>query len=89
MIRKIITRKCIISNEIKDRQKLIRVVLLKSGQIIVDSQIPGRGAYIDPKPKFIKPLLKRKALHKKFKTNVSMKIYEQLISKMQGDNDGR
>jgi len=70
----------IISGQKKDKDQLIRIVKTKDGSIYVSDTIKGRGAYIkkDASPEEIK----KKVLHRAFRTNVEEKVYEEVIKKI-------
>ncbi|WKX02536.1 YlxR family protein [Candidatus Mycoplasma mahonii] len=79
-----IKRKCIVTNQILDISKMIRVVRLKNGEFKVNSLVPGRGAYIINDSNFIDEIKRKKVLNKSFKTNVSSSIYKELEKIMKG-----
>ncbi len=84
MLKKNNMRKCILTNEIKSKDELIRIVRLKDGTFEVNSEAKGRGAYVSRDPELVEKLLKHKVLHKTFKTVVSNKVYEELVTKIKG-----
>ncbi|NQZ66003.1 MAG: YlxR family protein [Mycoplasmatales bacterium] len=75
----IISRKCIITQKVIEKSKLIRVVRLKNGSYEVDSNSPGRGAYVSRDKKNIEIIERKRPLNRAFRDNVDKKIYAQLI----------
>lgn len=84
--RKVPQRKCIVTNEMKPKEDLIRIVLNKDGLIFVDptGKQNGRGAYVSKEVSIIEKAEKTGALNKQFKTKVDTKIYEQLKQLISG-----
>lgn len=78
--RKIKIRKCVVCNEQKGKEELIRVVKDKNDNIEIDhtGKANGRGAYICKSKVCIEKAYKSKALNRHLKTNVSEDIYQEL-----------
>lgn len=87
--KKIPMRKCIITNTILPKRELIRIVINKKGQLLIDKsgKQNGRGAYIQPKIKLIPLLIKNKALERALKTKIPNDFYEQLINEIKKNWD--
>lgn len=75
-------RMCMVCREMKNKEKLIRVVKNKSGEIFVDKtkKADGRGAYICENC-CTEKLKKLKSLNKAFKCVVPDEIYDKIITK--------
>jgi len=78
--RKVPLRKCIVTNEMKAKEELLRVVRNKEGDIFVDpsGKKNGRGAYITKDMTVIEEAEKNGVLNKSFKTKVDPTIFEEL-----------
>lgn len=77
-----INRKCIATGRILPTSKLIRIVKTKSGQILVDSDVPGRGAYISRDLSLFDKVNNQRLLNKTFRTNINREVYEKLKEKL-------
>ena len=77
-------RTCIGCNEVKDKNKLIRIVKNKEGQISVDKtgKANGRGAYICDDIQCLEKMIKTKRLERTFETQIVPEIYEKLRGEM-------
>lgn len=76
-------RKCIVTYEILEVEKLIRIVKLSNGEFKVDSNAKGRGAYVKKDSDLFEKVQKQKLLNRSFKTNVPSSVYEELKKKME------
>ncbi|RDW19518.1 DUF448 domain-containing protein [Oceanobacillus arenosus] len=78
--RKTPERKCIITNEMKPKKDLIRVVRNKEGEVFVDptGKKNGRGAYLSRDLDVIVKAEKSNALNRQLNTEVDASIYEEL-----------
>ena len=74
---------CVGCGEMFDKRELIRVVKSPEGDISIDltGKKNGRGAYICNNPDCLKKAKKRKSLERAF----SVKIDDEIYSKMQGE----
>ncbi|AOM83145.1 RNase P modulator RnpM [Salisediminibacterium beveridgei] len=74
-------RKCIVTQEMKPKKELIRVVRSPEGEIFVDpsSKKSGRGAYIANDRKVIEKARQSNLLARNLKAKVSDEVYDQLI----------
>ena len=77
-------RTCIGCNEVKDKNKLIRIVKNKEGNIFVDKtgKANGRGAYICNNIECLEKMIKTKKLERTFEIAISPEIYEKLRGEM-------
>lgn len=80
----LVERTCIVCRTKKDKTLMTRIVLNKSGQIIVqkDKKLDGRGAYICNDALCLDKLLKTRALNKTFKQNFSEQVYQNLLDEI-------
>lgn len=67
-MKKIVQRMCIGCNTKRDKKELIRIVINKSGEILVDKtgKLEGRGAYICDNANCLEKAIKAKKLEKIF-----------------------
>jgi len=78
--RKIPERKCVVTNEMKPKKELIRVVRNKEGEVFVDptGKKNGRGAYLSRDLDVILKAEKTNVLNRTLNTEVDASIYEEL-----------
>lgn len=81
-MKNILQRTCISCNEKKEKEKLIRIVKNKNGEITIDvnGKMQGRGAYICKDMNCLKIAIKKKKIEKSFSCKVDENIYENLIN---------
>lgn len=86
--RKIPERKCVITNELKPKKELIRVVRNKEGVVFVDptGKKNGRGAYLTKSLDVILEAEKTNALSRHLNAAVDSTIYDEL-KKMVENNE--
>ncbi|MCR6111079.1 YlxR family protein [Bacillus sp. A301a_S52] len=79
-------RKCVITQEMKPKKELIRIVRSPEGEVFIDhtSKKSGRGAYISNDAVVIKEAQKKNALARHLKATVPDSIYEDLL-KLSGE----
>ena len=84
--RKIPQRKCVVTNEMKPKKELIRVVRNKDGEVFVDptGKKNGRGAYVSRDLDVILKAEKTNALAQQLNTAIDPSIYEALKRTVQG-----
>ena len=80
--KKIPLRTCIVTKEVLPKKDLIRVVINKDKEVIVDStgKQNGRGVYLKKDIEVIKKAKDLKILDKKSEVEIEKKIYEDLIN---------
>lgn len=78
--RKIPHRKCVITNELKPKGEMIRIVRNKSGEVFVDEhgKQNGRGAYLTIDEAVFKQAREKKILNQVFQTTIDDAIYDEL-----------
>lgn len=78
--RKIPQRKCIVTNELKPKKEMIRIVRNKEGEVFIDptGKKNGRGAYLTIDQAVFERAKNEKVLEKAFQVKIDDEIYEQL-----------
>ncbi len=74
-------RKCIGCNQMVPKDEMLRVVRLATdGSFVLDAnhKANGRGAYLCKNKECLTRAIKSKGLHRSFKGNVSMELYQRL-----------
>lgn len=84
MGKKEVLRKCLASNEVKNRNDLFRIVRNKEGEVKVDFtfKVNGRGAYLSKDKDLILLAKKKKLLNRALECEVSDEIYDFLITRL-------
>lgn len=79
-MRKTPQRKCLVSNQMFDKNELIRVVRTPEKDVIIDTtgKANGRGAYLKLTIENIESAKKRNVLKHALKVDIPDEIYEQL-----------
>jgi len=81
--KKIPMRKCILSNEMKTKNDMIRVVKNKEGEIKADAtgKAPGRGAYVSKDLEIVEKAQEQGKLERYFDSNKSTlePVYKEII----------
>ena len=79
--RKIPMRKCVISNEMKPKKEMLRIVKNKEGEVTLDpsGKMPGRGAYVIIEPDAVQKAWDNKTLDKVFGISLENSFYQQLL----------
>lgn len=79
--RKIPMRKCVVSNEMKPKKDMIRVVRSKEGEISMDptGKLPGRGAYLSMEPDVVQLSWDNKTLDRVLETKLTDEFYQELF----------
>ncbi|MGY3777420.1 RNase P modulator RnpM [Isobaculum melis] len=79
--RKIPMRKCVVSNEMKPKKEMIRVVKNKEGELAIDptGKMPGRGAYVSIDPVVAKKAMEKQLLNRPLETKVPEAFYQELL----------
>ena len=75
-------RTCIVCRKKGDKSLFYKIVLNKNGDIKIEKndKLEGRGAYLCKEEVCIKTCIKKKALNRAFKKNISDEIYEELLN---------
>ena len=79
-IRKVPMRQCLGCNSHKPKRELIRVVRLKSGDVVLDlvGKVSGRGAYICPDGSCFKKARKSKRIEHILECEIPEEIYDRM-----------
>lgn len=74
-------RKCVISNEMKPKKEMVRVVRSKDGEVSIDptGKKNGRGAYVSVEPTLIEDGKKRDVLSRSLNAKVPAEFYDELL----------
>ena len=90
MPKKIPMRTCIGCGTSKPKKELIRIVLTREGDILVDKtgRANGRGAYLCDDPDCLQKAIRRKALNRAFRTQVPDEAAGQLTEQLGGGDAG-
>ena len=85
MQKKIPMRQCLGCREMKPKKELIRCVRSPEGAVSLDfkGRLPGRGAYICPKPECLKKAIKAKAMERAFEMQIPPEVYDELNKQME------
>lgn len=78
--RKVPLRKCIVTNEMKPKQELIRIVRSPEGDVSIDltGKKNGRGAYISNNEEAFELAKKKDILSRHLQVKVEPEIYDEL-----------
>ncbi|SES76219.1 hypothetical protein SAMN05216389_10281 [Oceanobacillus limi] len=89
--RKIPERKCVVTNEMKPKKELIRVVRNKEGEVFVDptGKKNGRGAYLSKDLEVIEKAKKSGTLNRQLNTEIDSTIYDELRELILGENNAK
>lgn len=87
--RKVPLRKCIVTNEMKPKQELIRVVHNKEGAVFVDptGKKNGRGAYLSKDLDVIENAKETGILNQQFQTDIDPSIFEEMEALVTGKSN--
>ncbi|WP_347860591.1 YlxR family protein [Salimicrobium sp. PL1-032A] len=80
-------RKCVVTQEMKPKQQLIRVVRNKEGQVFVDTtgKKNGRGAYISKNIDAINKAEDQGLLARHLNTSIDSEVFEELKNQVNSD----
>ncbi len=87
--RKIPQRKCIITNEMKPKEEMIRIVRTKEGDVFIDpkGKQNGRGAYLTIDPEVFRKARETNILNEVFKIEVDPSIYDELEQLLEQEHE--
>ena len=74
MTKELETRKCVITGEVKNKENLLRFVVLKDGTMVpdFDKKIDGHGFYVSNSKKMLETLIQKNSLNKILHTKVNV-----------------
>lgn len=80
--RKVPLRKCVVTNEMKPKKELIRIVRTPEGEVVIDftGKKSGRGAYVSNSKECFETAKKKDVFSRHLDVKVSPEIYDQLIN---------
>lgn len=80
MTRKVVMRRCVVSNEMIPKNDLIRITKNKEGIVSVDptGKAHGRGAYIKKDIATLEKAIQTRALARALQTDIPEEIYDQI-----------
>lgn len=83
--KKIPLRQCLGCREQKAKKELIRVVRSPEGAITLDfrGKLPGRGAYVCPRPECLNKAIKAHALERALSCPIPAEVYDLLKEQME------
>ncbi|HLQ74999.1 MAG TPA: YlxR family RNase P modulator [Alloiococcus sp.] len=78
--RKVPMRKCVISNEMKPKKDMVRIVRSKEGDVTIDpsGKKNGRGAYVSVEPELVEDGKNRDVLSYALNVKVPTTFYDEL-----------
>ncbi|MBO8155196.1 MAG: YlxR family protein [Bacillaceae bacterium] len=84
--KKIPLRKCVVTQEMKPKQELIRVVRNKDGEVFIDEtgKKNGRGAYLSKDKSVIEKARKTNVLHHHLKADIDPALFDELLKAVEG-----
>ncbi|SDB89034.1 hypothetical protein SAMN05421734_102207 [Pelagirhabdus alkalitolerans] len=87
--KKVPLRKCLITQEMKPKKSLIRIVRTKENEVFVDptSKKNGRGAYVSKDSNVIEEARKKQVIEQEFKVKDIDHIYKDLLDLVNGEID--
>lgn len=71
-------RMCIACKQLRPKNELLKITKTKNGELSLELNVQGRGAYICRNVDCINKSINRRLLNKTFKANVSNNIYDEL-----------
>ncbi|MEE6448998.1 YlxR family protein [Gottfriedia acidiceleris] len=82
MNRKIPLRKCVVTQEMKPKKELIRIVRSKEGEVSIDpsGKKSGRGAYLTKSVEVVKQAQQKNTLEQQLNTKIDASLYEELLA---------
>ncbi|GAA0612223.1 glucose-induced regulator RulR [Virgibacillus siamensis] len=85
--KKVPERKCIVTNEMKPKKDLIRIVRNKEGDVFVDptGKKNGRGAYLSSDRNVIEKARKTGILSRQLNAEIDMTIFDELMKIVEND----
>ncbi|ODG91157.1 MULTISPECIES: YlxR family protein [Bacillaceae] len=82
MNRKIPLRKCVVTQEMKPKKELIRIVRSKEGEVSIDpsGKKSGRGAYLTKSVEVVKQAQQKNTLEQQLNAKIDASLYEELLA---------
>ncbi len=79
-------RSCIVCKAQRDKSELLRIVKTPEGEVVIDTsgKKAGRGAYVCRCKDCVFGMIKKRALNRSFKTELSPEVYAALERQIEG-----
>lgn len=79
--RKVPMRKCVVTNEMKPKKEMIRIVRNKEGVVAIDptGKMPGRGAYVSIEPTVVQTAWDKHVLDRHLEAIINDEFYQELL----------
>ena len=79
--RKVPMRKCVVTNEMKPKKEMIRIVRNKEGVVAIDppGKMPGRGAYVSIEPTVVQTAWDKHVLDRHLEATINDEFYQELL----------
>lgn len=79
--RKVPMRKCVVTNEMKPKKEMIRIVRNKEGVVAIDptGKMPGRGAYVSIEPTVVQTAWDKHILDRHLEATINDEFYQELL----------
>lgn len=89
MQKKVPLRKCVITQEMKPKKELIRVVRTPEQEVVIDlnGKMNGRGAYLSKDAAVIATAKKKRTLDHHLKVKTTDTLYDELLEIAGGTNE--
>lgn len=89
MQKKVPLRKCVITQEMKPKKELIRVVRTPEQEVVIDlnGKMNGRGAYLSKDAAVIATAKKKRTLDHHLKVKTTDALYDELLEIAGGKNE--
>lgn len=86
--KKLLLRKCVVTQEMLPKKELIRVVRTPEGDVVIDQtgKVNGRGAYLSKDIEVVRQAEKKRTLDHHLKVKTSDDLYEQLKAVAGGES---
>lgn len=74
-------RKCVVSNEMKPKKEMIRIVINKEGEVNMDpsGKMNGRGAYVSIEPTIVQTAWDKRVLDRVLGAKLDDEFYQSLL----------
>lgn len=84
--KKVPLRKCVVTQEMKPKNELVRIVRNKEGEVFVDEtgKKNGRGAYVSKSLDVVESAQTNKSLERHLNTKIDSAVYERLKLVIEG-----
>ena len=78
---KVPMRKCVVTNEMKPKKEMIRIVRNKEGVVAIDptGKMPGRGAYVSIEPTVVQTAWDKHVLDRHLEATINDEFYQELL----------